>query len=188
LEQWTATTQATCHRVISVATRPPHFDLRMLVDGTFIGTSVQSPKASVPTNASLLQVRVLHSLRHCCSVIELFAQDEHSIPAATAHSLSYSQLPLDSGSEEDNGLLCSPGVPCLLQPAQRAFLIRSVDEDWAILRGAVLVCDCTCCRLFEDLEQSRHCFAHCALARCTACSWSHHSPGTCLSMRQASSA
>lgn len=87
-----------------------------------------------------MRVRVAHSLPHRASVIEVYAQDEQIVPAASAHTVSYECLPAAS-DDSDGGMLCAPCAPALTAPAQRAFLIRSADDDWAVLRGAApLLC------------------------------------------------
>jgi hypothetical protein len=83
-------------------------------------------------------MKITSTLRHMATVVDIFRSDPsnqpHLLPCATAHSVNMSQLP-------HPGLVSSSGAEALAlkaQFAERAFMIRWLDKDWAVLKGKVL--------------------------------------------------
>ena len=102
-----------------------------------------------------VQIRVLHSTKYACSVVQVFAPQRfgkqsvgklHSdaaaadpstqsvdvvgVPAASAHIITFPQLPTADSVQTPTHM------PHLATAAQRAMLVRVCGEDWAVLRGA----------------------------------------------------
>lgn len=83
----------------------------------------------------MLQVKLINTLTHLASVVEVFAADDGgglaAVPAATAHTVNLAQLPTASMLGG-----CEVGT---LRPeaAQRALALRSAEqcEDWALIIG-----------------------------------------------------
>ena len=82
---------------------------------------------------SILQVHIVNSLRYSSTVIETIRNPgaDKPTPAATARTISSDQLPVPSEMALANL------TPCLHVPFARAMLIRTANEDWAVLRGAL---------------------------------------------------
>lgn len=77
-------------------------------------------------------MHIVNSLRFICTAIETWhANSDGAAPAASARTICAAQLPVPSD------IALANVAPSLHVPLARAMLIRTADEDWGILRGAV---------------------------------------------------
>ena len=102
-----------------------------------------------------VQLRVLHSTKYACSVVQVFAPqrfgkrsvgelhsdttaadpstrgvDAVGVPAASAHTITFPQLPTA------DSVRTPAHKPHLATATQRAMLVRVCGQEWAVLRGA----------------------------------------------------
>jgi hypothetical protein len=85
-------------------------------------------------------MKITSTLRHAATVVEIFrgdpSKEPNMLPCATAHSVNMAQLP-------QPGLVSGYKVPALAlraRIAERAFIIRWLDKDWAVLKGNFPLC------------------------------------------------
>jgi hypothetical protein len=80
-------------------------------------------------------VKITSTLRHAATVVEIFksdpTQEPHVMPCATAHSVNMSQLPHPGLVSRVN----TKSVALMAHRAERAFMIRWLDKEWAVLKG-----------------------------------------------------
>lgn len=109
-----------------------------------------------------MQVKVTNTSRHLATAIEVFASQTTApgpgAPDAPAHSISQPQpqpqrLPCVTANSLNLQQLphrCHVALGPSLEPAraQRAFLIRSGDADWAVLTGTLSFFLCSFLPLF----------------------------------------
>jgi hypothetical protein len=83
-------------------------------------------------------MKITSTLKHAATVVEIFRSDpsklSHLLPCTTAHSVNMAQLP-------HPGLVSRSSAEALAlkaEFAERAFVIRWLDKDWAVLKGKFL--------------------------------------------------
>lgn len=126
-----------------------------------------SPARSAARTHACMQVKITSSTKHLAMVVEVFpaaadasgsvipsvashtfdglAAGTCATPAATAHSVNLDHLPAaaDLGG--------APAVALDPTAAERAFVLRSGDEDWGIVIGA---CCAACCAVDPAVHRS----------------------------------
>eukprot|EP00892_Ulva_mutabilis_P007882 jgi/Ulvmu1/5466/UM023_0002.1 len=100
---------------------------------------LRSPKPLDGSKGRPMLAKVTNSLKHLTSVVEVFAPGA-DFPAATAHTVNLSTLRAREGDEGPGRAhrRCKGGDKVgdlSVERAERAFLIRSGDNDWGVLYG-----------------------------------------------------